>query len=382
VSLAIGIDARAAAEVPAGRGRFVRELLRALARRDVDHTYVLFARNRWRDETLDHRFRWVLTGVADPWWNGLVGLRAHRDSDVFFSTNSYLTAWFTRPPTALNVFDMIAWDAPESAQRRAARIERATIARALRRSAHVFCNSDSTHADLLRRFPDVERKCSVVPLAAGSAFAHEPDPHETEAVRRRYGLERPFVLFTGTLEPRKNLVRLIEAFVTLPSDVADTHELLLVGPRGWEESEILGRAREHAQSIRLLGFVPEEDLASLYRLCEVFAYPSLYEGFGLPVLEALTAGAAVLTSDVSSLPEVGGDAVLYVDPLSVQSIRDSLERLLRSSGEREALRSAAAAQAARFSWDRTADEIVRQLESIARASASARPSRFRSSARR
>lgn len=360
VSARIGIDARAAAEVPAGRGRFVRELLRSLARRNDPYEYVLYARAPWTEVELDERFRWQLTDASEPLWNTRVGLRAHRTSDVFFSVNSYLTAWFTRVPTALNVFDMIAWEAPESAQRRAALIERATIRPALRRAAHVFCNSASTLGDLTRRFPGVESRSSVVPLAAGEALAPEVPADE---VRHRYGLEQPFVLSTGTIEPRKNLRRLIEAFGGLPDEVRRQHLLVLVGPRGWKDSEIVRHAE--AKSVRILGHVPDEDLAALYRLCTVFCYPSLYEGFGLPVLEAMQAGAPVVTSGVSSLPEVGGDAARYVDPKSTDEIRDALAGLLASEPERRGLTERGRAQAERFSWERTATGMLDQLAALA-----------------
>jgi glycosyltransferase involved in cell wall biosynthesis len=263
-------------------------------------------------------------------------------------------------PTALNVFDMIAWEAPESAQRRAARIERATIGPALRRAAHVFCNSASTRDDLTSRFPGVESKSSVVPLAAGKSLAAEVSADE---VRRRYGLERPFVLSTGTLEPRKNLRRLIEAFAGLPEELKQEHVLVVVGPRGWDDSEIVRHAE--TEGVRLLGHVPDDDLAALYRLCVVFCYPSLYEGFGLPVLEAMQAGAPVVTSGVSSLPEVGGDAAVYVDPRSTGKLRDALARLLSSESERRALAERGREQAARFSWEHTAAELLGQLAALA-----------------
>jgi alpha-1,3-rhamnosyl/mannosyltransferase len=361
----IGIDARAAAEVAAGRGRFVRELLRALARRDDPYEFVLYARKSWREGELDERFRWRLLPAPDPLWNVQAGFAAQSHSDVFFSTNSYLTAWFTRLPTALYVHDLIAWEAPESAQPRAVKIERVTIRPALRRAARVLCNSRSTRNDLVRRFPAVERKCAVVPLAAGDRFAQKPPDEELAAARQRYDLRGPFVLSIGTLEPRKNLARLIDAFAALSPEVRRDHVLALVGPRGWDDAAIVGRASKLGGAVRVLGHVPDADLNSLYRLCTVFCYPSLYEGFGLPVLEAMQAGAAVLTSRVSSLPEVGGEGARYADPRSVEEIRDGLAALLASGDERARLGERALRQAARFSWARTAAGIAGHLAELA-----------------
>jgi glycosyltransferase involved in cell wall biosynthesis len=365
VSLRIGLDARAAAEVPAGRGRFVRELLRALARRNDSHEYVLYARRPWAEEPLDGRFRWRVVDAPDPAWNMRVGLIADRESDVFFSINSYLTAWFTRLPTALNVFDLIAWEAPESAQRRAARIERATIGRALRRAALIFCNAESTRRELERRWPVTADRVISLPLAASPVFAQTQPPEVLEAIRRRHGLTKPFVLAVGTLEPRKNLLRLMDAFAGLRPDLRESHLLAVAGPRGWEFEPILAKAGGHS-AVVLLDHVSDEELAALYQQCRVFCYPSFYEGFGLPVLEALSSGAAVVTSNVSSLPEVAGDAALYADPRDTAGIRDAVTRLLDSPEEREALGSRGRERAAEFSWDRTAERALTHLAGMAR----------------
>jgi glycosyltransferase involved in cell wall biosynthesis len=364
MNLRIGFDARAAAEVPAGRGRFVRELLRALSRRNDPYEYVLYARRRWAEADLDERFHWQLFGSADPLWNIRVGRAAHRTSDVFFSVNSYLTAWFGRIPSALNVFDLIAWEAPAEAQRRAALIERATIGVALRRAALIFCNAESTRHDLIGRWPSTANRVVSLPLAASPVFAQRQPLEALEAIRRRYGLAKPFVLAVGTLEPRKNLLRLIEAFGGLGPDLRESHVLAVAGPRGWEFEAILARAGQDS-GIVLLDHVSDQELAALYQQCQVFCYPSLYEGFGLPVLEAMSAGAAVVTSNVSSLPEVAGDAALYTDPRNTAGIRDAIARLLDSPGERKALRRRARERAAKFSWDRTAERALTHLASVA-----------------
>ena len=355
----VGIDARAAAEVPAGRGRFVRELLRALAERDDDHRYFLYARDRW-EEPLDERFSWRTIKASDPLWNLRAARRASRECNVFFSTNSYLTAWFTTVPTALNIFDLIAWEVPAEAQRRAAAIERATIGAALRRAASVICNAESTRRDLLRRWPTTNAKTAVVPLAASPVFLRERTAEQLENVRRHFRLERPFVLAVGTIEPRKNLGRLVEAFVQLPSDQRSTYELAVVGPRGWDDKAVVSRLRS-TPGVVLLGRVSDEDLAALYRLCELFCYPTLYEGFGLPVVEAMSSGAAVVTSNVSSLPEVAQQGAAYVDPREISSIRDGIARLLASPEDRATLRHRAKERAAMFSWAATAEQVLRQL---------------------
>lgn len=360
--LRIGIDARAAAEVPAGKGRYVRELLGALGRRDDDHSYVLYARRPW-EEPLDERFSWRLSELPDAVWHPRAARAARRECDVFLATASYLTPWFLQIPTALVVHDLIPFQRDVHANRRAARIERATLRRALRRAQRVVCDSHATRSDLVHRFPFAEPKSAVVYPGVSEIFALAPGSATLERVHRRYALARPFVLCAGTLEPRKNLLRVIDAFSQLPERLQDEHLLAIVGPRGWDDDEIVTRAQASEQ-VKLLGHVPDEDLAALYRLCTVFCFPSLYEGFGLPLLEAMAAGAPSVTSNVSSLPEVGGDGVRYVDPGSTEQIAQALEELLESPEARESLGERARAQAGRFSWERAAGELLEVLTSL------------------
>jgi glycosyltransferase involved in cell wall biosynthesis len=362
----VGVDARAAAEVPAGRGRVVRELLAALDAAETNHRFVLYCREPWNELRLSHRFRWTPIRLPDPSWHLATALRANRSCDVFLSTNSYLTAWMLTVPSVVLVHDLVAFLPQARAQERAARIERATIRPAVWRAAGLVCVSRSTEHDLLEHFPRALGKTSVVALAAGAHFHRRRDDSELEAVARRYGVTAGnYLLATGSLEPRKNLARLIHAHGTLPAELRRANPLLIVGPRGWKEEEILTAAEEQKDGVRLTGFVPDDHLAALYAACGVFCYPSLYEGFGLPVLEAMAAGAPVVTSRASSLPEVGGDAVVYVDPEDERSIAGALARLLRLREERAALGTRARLRAAQFSWDRTARGMLDALERAA-----------------
>ena len=355
----IGIDARAAAEEPAGRGRYVRELLRALAAlpEAQDVRFMLWARERWDDPALDERFQWRLGHLPDPLWNVAAGLRAGRGAGAFLSTNSYLTAWFTRCPTVLMIHDLVAFERPEWVLGSAGRIERATAGPALRRATAVICNSEATRTDLVRRFPRVAGRAVTIPLAVDASFG------APVAAPGHPTLDAPYVLAVGTLEPRKNLEALIAAWVALDPAVRGGRLLALVGPRGWDDAPILAAARE--AGARLLGRVSEDELRALYAGADAFAYPSWYEGFGFPVLEAMAAGAPVLTSDVSSLPEVAGDAALLVAPQDTAAIGAALTRILHEPGLADELRARGRAQAARFTWERTARETLAVLRAAA-----------------
>jgi glycosyltransferase involved in cell wall biosynthesis len=359
MSLTVGIDARAAADEPAGRGRYVRELLGALCRRSEPNRYRLYARTRW-DGALDGRFEWRIDGAPDPLWHLRAARAANVECDVLLSTNSYLTAWFTRVPTVLVVHDLVAFDRSMRPSRRSALIERLTLRYAVRRAAGFVAVSQSTADALTARFRSAAGRVTVTPLGV---------PHGLAAAAGDRGAEdgppEGFVLAVGTLEPRKNLPRLVRAYASLPHDLQERHPLVIVGKTGWQARDTLAALSNLGERSWLLGYVPDARLAQLYGRCALFCYPSLGEGFGLPVLEAMHAGAAVVTSDRSSLPEVGGDAVEYVDPFDEASIAAGMERVLLDPERRSELSARAAERARDFSWERTAELTLGALEAAA-----------------
>jgi glycosyltransferase involved in cell wall biosynthesis len=361
--LRIAIDARAAAEERGGRGTYVRELLLAFAGLQADHRYLLYAREPWTGLHGDPRFTWRLLGDPDFRWHLRAAVSASRSADVFYSTNSYLTAWFTSIPTAVCVYDLVTYRPEMLPQRRAGLIERATLPFATRRAQAFIAISQATADDLTSRFPRSRLRTHVIPLAASDRF--DSTGPDVGPVLERLGVRAPFVLSVGTLEPRKNLARLIEAFAGLPDDVRHGMQLVLVGAVGWDADSTLGALERNRAVVRALGHVDEADLHVLLRGAHLFAYPSLFEGFGLPVLEAMRSGTAVLTSRISSLPEVAGEHAIYVDPLDVGDIRRGLETGLRDPELRRGLADAGLERAATFSWRRTARETLDVLERLA-----------------
>jgi glycosyltransferase involved in cell wall biosynthesis len=384
-ALTIGIDARAAAEVPAGRGRVVRELLRALAERAEDpHRYVLYAREPWSGARLDGRFRWRTIAAGDPRWHLLAARAANRECDVFFSTNSYLTVWFLRIPTVPLVHDLIPFEPEMRPSRRSTVIERLTLGRAVHRSAALLTTTQATADALAKHFPASAPRTVVAPLGGLSvapADGARVDVHDDNGGGSDDGnggdpgsadlgtLPAPgFVLAVGTLEPRKNMPRLVAAYRALDPELQAEHPLVVVGALGWETGETLSAIRSLGERCLMLGYVSDGALAELYRRCAVFCYPSLGEGFGLPVLEAMAAGAPVVTSNVSSLPEVGGDAAEYVDPHDVASIAAGLRRVLLDEDRQAELRRAGPPRASEFSWASFARRVLDVLQAASRPS--------------
>jgi glycosyltransferase involved in cell wall biosynthesis len=356
----IGIDARAAAEVPAGRGRVVRELLCGLAARPEDgRRYLLYAREAW-GSTLDERFQWRLIDARDPFWHIRAARAANRECDVFLSTNSYLTASFLRVPDVPIVHDLTTFEPGLQTNRRSRWIERATLGSAVRRAAALLAVSQATAEALVTRFPGAASRTVVGHLGVAPALS----PTLTADERTQLP-PAGFVLAVGTLEPRKNLPRLVTAYAMLDPALQAAHPLVVVGALGWDTDGTLDALRSLGAHCIRLGYVSDASLAECYRRCAVFCYPSLGEGFGLPVLEAMAAGAAVLTSNVSSLPEVGGEAVAYANPLQVSDIATQLEALLGDDARRAELSSRAHARAQEFSWARFAQVTLDTLEAAA-----------------
>lgn len=228
---------------------------------------------------------------------------------------------------------------------------------AARAARLIIADSEATKRDLIERVGVAERRIRVVYIGVDDAFARRPDDSAIDAARQHYGLTEPYVLSVGTQEPRKNLHGTLRAYRLLTQRLGDAPLLALVGGKGWglDEAALAGDERR----VRRLGYVPDADLAALYAGCAAFVYPSLYEGWGLPVAEALALGAPVVTSNLSSLPEVAGDAALLVDPHSPEEIAAGLERVLTDGELAGRLRAAGPAHADAFSSEAWIDGTLR-----------------------
>lgn len=277
-------------------------------------------------------------------------------ADLFHATNQV-----RRPPRrtrlTATIHDLTCWLLPELHTPANVRADHAFADRVLRRAARLIAVSESTKRDAVRILGlDPERVEVIYPGVAETFFSC--GEAEIERVRERYQLARPYVLSLGTLEPRKNLERLLEAWRRLAPSLRGEVDLVVAGPRGWAASEIFERLQAAGRSVRYLGYVPERDLPGLTAGASVFVYPSLYEGFGFPLAQALACGVPAVVSDVSSLPEVAGDAALLVDPRSAGEIREAIERLLLTPSLARQLAAKARLRAERFRWEVSAEQSL------------------------
>lgn len=233
-----------------------------------------------------------------------------------------------------------------------------------RHAAAVITVSESTKRDVIRRFGIPEERITVTYEAAAPEFSPAP-PEEIDRVRFRYGTGPRYILAVGNLQPRKNLKRLVQAFAALRGE-GQAVRLVLVGKVRWRESELFSFVVKSGveKDVVFTGYVPSADLPALYSGAAVFCYPSLYEGFGLPVVEAMACGAPVVAGNVSSLPEVAGEAALLVDPRSVRALTDALRALLSDEALAAETRRLGLAQAARFSWADTARRTLAVYEQV------------------
>lgn len=345
----IGIDVREACRLkPTGKGMWTRGFVSELHRRG--HTLVLFSdasRDLWPGAELI-----VLPG--GPLWHLRVArlLRCHTPVDCYVSPTSTIVPSLlgSALPIMPVVHDLISFQ-PGRHDAKARWIERLTLAKAVAGAAHVFTVSDATRSDLLGRFPSLPRG-RVTSIFAGTMRPEVPISSPNGSA----------IVSIGTLCSRKNQKRLIDAYALLPEELRSAHPLILAGARGWDGQRIVDRV-SHVAGVSWRQYVDDEAYDHLLADAAVFALPSLYEGFGLALLDALQRGLPVLTSDRGSLREVCGSAAHYIDPESVPSIAAGLERLLRDPALRLSLRRQGPAQARQFSWRRTVDLFLEAIVS-------------------
>jgi glycosyltransferase involved in cell wall biosynthesis len=370
----IGIDVRKLHDF--GIGTYIRNLLRHLARMDRETEFVLLCRPQDQQElaSVGANFRGVPETAANysiaeqltvPW-------ALKREGVTLFHAPHYVLPPLVRCRSVVTIHDCIHLMFPQYLPNRLAlAYARTSITAAARRANRVLTVSESSKRDILR-FVDVPAdKIDVIYNAYDERFGVEPHEEDVVRVRERFQLHDEFVLYAGNVKPHKNLTRLIEAFNLVRQRGLDHLKLVMIGDE-ISKYTALRRAVHHHQLhkyVRFLGYLPEETLAVMYRLAGVFVFPSLYEGFGLPPLEAMASGTPVVTSNVSSLPEVAGNAALLVDPYDPAAIAEGIYTVLTDESVRRDLRRKGLARASQFSWEASVRRVREIYGEVANASA-------------
>jgi glycosyltransferase involved in cell wall biosynthesis len=343
----IGINGYQAARGVGGIARHSRVLLRALLETAPEHEYVVFSdRALPRDLQLHPGIvsRVLPVRPYTAWEQAAVPVAAARERlDVFWGPGYGLPLLLgARMPATATIQDLSFRRVPGTLPRKAMGYYKLFVKPSLRRARRVIVPSHATACDLRGLLGIPRERIDVVPNAVGPEFRPVVDAAVLASLHERYELPERFILYTGTIEPRKNLARLIDAYSRARTAHGVTEPLILAGSLGWLYREILELPARLGieRHVRRLGFVPDQDLPALFSAAALFVYPSLYEGFGLPPLEAMACGTPVVASSAPALPEVVGEAAVLVEPSDVDGLADALARALRDAPLRSALRAA------------------------------------------
>lgn len=350
-----------------GSSVYCFELLKNLAKIDIKNNYEIFLpqsptndlpkiSDAWKYRVLPSRKMWTITSLA-------LTLLKDRSLDVFFTPTHYLPI-FAPKKSVVSILDVSYLYFPELFKKKdLIQLKKWTKYSAIK-SMKILTISESSKSDIIKEYGVKESKVKVIYPGINKVLSSRYRVLSMEELNKKFGVNGKYILFVGTLQPRKNITRLIEAYSKLDTDT----QLVIVGRRGWQYEEILASPEKYNVKDRVLFLenVTDEELPAVYRNAHFFILPSLYEGFGIPVLEAMNYGTPVITSNVSSLPEVGGDAVLYVDPNDTMDISSKMKKLLSDDSLRRQLIEKGKKQVEKFSWEKSAKQTLAVLEEVGR----------------
>ena len=357
----IGVDSRPLAYPRNGIGRYTTQLLKRLTQ-SSDHQWFLYGRQTADNPWLD--FDNIYCRLNTSSYSGLNLVHAQtkfqnwarKDRlDVFWSPRHHLPLLLKSIPCVLTIHDCVWRERPDTMQLYRLMTERLLTPASLQLATRIIAVSQATAADLVSLYPNLQPKIDVI------YEANSLHPIESSSAIRT-----PYMLFVGTLEPRKNLQRCLEALAKLKTMGSELPHLVVAGGRGWKV-EPLHRsvtALGLEQQVEYVGPADDAELSALYAGCDFLVFPSLYEGFGLPIVEAFSFGKPVITSNVSAMPEVAGDAALLVDPNSVDEIANAMKRLITDRALYDTLALKTKPQAAKFSWDKAAEQTLVVIEQV------------------
>ena len=358
VRLRIGIDVSPIYMSVSGISNYVRNLLLGLAAVGKEHSFVLYTNRPVNiDPPLPANFTVRMVRLPYPkfqaWFQLSLPIRLHRDGiNVFFGSFHRLPL-LSAIPSVLTIHDLSGLLLKDY-HLQSVVLRNSLIPLFVRKASRILAVSQFTKDEVIKRFPQAAGKVVVVHEAPSAELTREVDQSHLDDVRKILSLPQRYILFLGTLEPRKNLPRLLTAYASIAHRIP--HDLVLAGRIGWKSGPLfeLLKSEDLRSRIHLTGFVEVQHLSALLTMADLMAYPSLYEGFGLPVVEAMACGTPVLTSSVSSLPEAAGGAAILADPYSVEDIAAKLLELSVDAGLRAELSKKGLTRVSELSWEQTA----------------------------
>jgi glycosyltransferase involved in cell wall biosynthesis len=354
-----------------GSGQYAFEIVRNLERIDAKNEYTILLpsepvadlpkeRRGWKYRVLKPAKAW--TRIAIP----AILLFGRNKPDIFFTPSHYIPR-FSRVKRVCTIFDLSYLHFPEMFNKKDLWQLKNWSKYSIENANHIFVISDFTKNDLVENYKINSKKITVTHLGYDTDMFRVKS-REVEEIKNKYKIFGDYIIYVGTIQPRKNLVRLIEAF----SKIKQASKLVIVGKtneagrKGWLYQDILDLPKKLGidDQVIFTGFVPTKDLSPLLTGSKAFVLPSLWEGFGIPVLEAMASGTAVIVSNISSLPEVAGEAGIYIDPNSIDSIKEAIEKLLKDDKLREKKVQLGLRQVQKFSWEEAAKKTLEVLENV------------------
>ena len=373
----IAIDAHSVGTKLGGNESYAVNLIEALAQIDSINNYTIYvttneARDRFSNRWSNFKVRSTLPHTP------LIRIPLTLSAELRKHPVDVLHVQFTAPPfcpcpVVVSIHDLSFEHLPQTFKRRSRTQLRLTVRHTARRAARILSLSEHTRSDIMETYGIESDRIKAIPIAAPDHFCRVVDKRELQRVRHTYGIDRDYILSVGSIQPRKNLARLVKAYASLRGECSADKlpKLVLVGKCAWLYDETLRTLDELGvkDSVILTGYVPEADLPALYSSALCFVYPSYFEGFGLPPLEAMKCGAPVIVGNRTSLPEVVGDAGLTVDPFDVDAIAGAIRKLMNDSTLRATLSLMGQERASAFTWRETARQTLRIYQEVARSSA-------------
>lgn len=366
-------------ELKVGVATYTLNLLKSLAKVDLKNKYTIYGVRLAPEELVIENDNFKIKNMPDllrlrsfwyswyPWYYTAFSLQLSLDKpNIFFSPYPSLPLYCPCPKVAV-VHDLSFLVVRNSFKIHSQIILKKQLLHIVRRASKIIAVSESTKKDLIKFVKASPENVAVI-YEGYDTDAYKPqfDTDEVKALVQRYGIDSRYVLYVGTLEPRKNIPRLIEAFASLKKQGGIEHKLVVTGKKGWLYNNIFLTVTRTGldNEVIFTDYVPDQDLPLLISGADLFVYPSLYEGFGLPPLEAMACGTPVITSNLSSLPEVVGDAGILVDPYSVDEIAEAIHQVLSNARLREQMQRKGLDRARMFSWEKTAQETLKVLEAV------------------
>jgi glycosyltransferase involved in cell wall biosynthesis len=360
----IAIDIRETLAKKTGKGWYTFVLAKHLFKLSPETEFVLYTTTKNPEFESFRNVRQVVIKARGFLWHlRALGHLKKEKPDIYWAPTSFIIPALAPKSitTVITVHDIVAFLFPQGHNRKAVFLERLTLRRALHKAAKIMVVSRNTKADLIKLFDIPENDIEVAPCSASAQFTTITDQKELTKVRQKFNLPEQFLLGVGTLSPRKNFIRFIKAFNSLSENYPDTH-LVIVGNKGWNFDDVLKEGSR--DKVHLIGYVEAEELVALYNMAKVFVFPSLYEGFGIPPLEAMSCGCPVVTSNISSLPEVVGDSALLIDPYSTEEIAGAIGTLLSNPELHQELSRKGLRQATKFSWGNSAKKLIEVFQNL------------------